>query len=214
MTNKDFHIRAVQLAKILRPDVHNKEISVAEISGEKQSTVRNWLFSSKVPARGKRLTIADKFGVDIGYLFEAAVFNVPLTQFDESLNCYLVPKLSLKQLPCLFLAEPVPIEGRTVISLSDSMKKYLTDIGQTYCLVSSQLNFTPVISADDTLFINLSAKPLHGNFFIHLGKKVQIVMLEKSGVITAENGSVVIRDSKDQLLPIIIIMTTSYVKHV
>ncbi len=213
MSNLDFQTKAVAIAKKLKPDVHSKEESVTVISGEKKSTIKNWLYSNKMPPKGKRLSIADKFGVDVDYLFEDAPYNLPVTQFDSSLRCYLVPVLTLSQLPYLTCSEPLPISGRTIISLSDELQKRLNDVEKTYCLVGSGIDYEPIISGGDTIFINVSANVVKGHFCVLVGDDTRIVRVQKDGFLVTNNGETVKLTDNEKLLPIIVTMSSSYVKH-
>ncbi len=211
MSNHDFHIKAIGIAKKLKPDLQSKEESITFISGEKKSTIRNWLYSNKMPPKGKRLSIADRFGVDIDYLFGDAPYNLPITQYEPEQKYYLVPQLALSQLPCLEHFDPMPISGRIIISLNPDLTKHLKQVEKTYCVVSSGIDFEPFISASDTLFFNASAKPIKGNFCILVGGNSCIVRIQQDGSIVSNNGDTIKFLDSHTLLPIIITMSSKYV---
>ncbi len=203
----------MSIAKQLKPEIHSKQVSVAAISGEKETTVRNWLFTNKVPPKGKRLRIADKFGVDVNYLFEDGPYSLPITQFEKSLNCYLVPILTLPQLIHLASSNPLPISGRTIISLSSELIQNLTQVEKTYCIVASGIDYEPFISANDTLFVNVAANKIIGNFCILVGENTRIIRLKNDGHWVNSRGDPVELTETAVLLPIIITMSSNYVKH-
>ena len=213
MSEHNFRTKALAIANKLLPDFQNKEDSMVKISGEKKSTIKNWLYANKRPPMGKRLMIADRFGVDVDYLFSNAPYSIPITQFDESLKCYLVPTLSLSQLPCLESIEPLPISERTIISLSAELLSHLEQVEKTYCLVSSGIDYEPFISASDTLFFNSTAKQFKGNFCILINDETQIVRLQEDGTLISSSGNIVNLVKSDTLLPIIITMSSSYVSY-
>ncbi|RYV04135.1 hypothetical protein SOPP22_01670 [Shewanella sp. OPT22] len=213
MSDYDFKTKAITIAHKLLPELQNKEDSITEISGEKKSTIKNWLYANKRPPMGKRLTIADRFGVDANYLFEDAVFNLPITQFDESLKCYLVPKLALSQLTCLEQTEPMPVAERTIISLSPELLEHLESYQKTYCLVASGIHYEPFITAGDTLFFNSTAKHFKSNFCILVSDETQIVRMQQDGAIVSKDGDIIQPRKSDTLLPIIITMSSSYVTY-
>ena len=211
MTKQNFATKVLAISRRLQPDIVSKEKVIAAVSGEKPSTVRNWLFADKLPPKGKRLKLSDRFGVDVDYLFNNKKFNLPLTQYDSLLGCYLVPELKLSQLHCLQSEELLPIKNRVIISLHSDLVDNLKDVKQTYCIVSSGIDFEPFISAEDTLFINSTAKVIKCNFFLHVTSSVQIVQLEEDGTLKNKKGKPVVRLENEPLIPIIITMTTSYI---
>ncbi|MCL1078028.1 hypothetical protein D5R81_08430 [Parashewanella spongiae] len=214
MSNYDFHIKAVAIAKKLAPEIQSKQVGVAKVSGEKETTVRNWLFNYKMPSRGRRLSVADKFGVDNDYLFGNASYSLPITKYDESLNCYLVPELSLSQLPCLQGIDPLPVQGRLTINFSPQLVQHIRQIEKTYSVVSSGLDFEPSISASDTLYFNVTANKIKGYFCILVGNEPQIVRYEDDHHLTTNNGDVVKLKNNETLLPIIVTQSSTYVTHV
>ncbi|MBM7074443.1 hypothetical protein JQC92_20865 [Shewanella sp. 202IG2-18] len=213
MSEHNFRTKALAIANQLLPDIQNKEDSVVQISGEKKSTIKNWLYANKRPPMGKRLMIADKFGVDVDYLFSDSPYSIPITQFDESLKCYLVPRLALSQLTCLEQTEPMPVAERTIISLSPELLEHLESYQKTYCLVASGIHYEPFITAADTLFFNSTAKHFKSNFCILVSDETQIVRMQQDGAIVSKDGDIIQPRKSDTLLPIIITMSSSYVTY-
>ena len=213
MSEPDFRTKVIAIAKQLQPEAPNKEESITEISGEKKSTIRNWLYSQKKPPMGKRLTIADKFGVDVAYLFEDAPFNLPITRYEPEHNYYLVPQLTLSQVYCLDKVTPMPIQGRTVISLRPELTVNIEQVEKTYCVIGSGIDYEPFISASDTIFFNGTAKIIRGNFYILVSRNIQIVRMEQDGRLISNQGDQIKPMQTDKILPIIITMSSSYVTH-
>ncbi|RLV58117.1 hypothetical protein D5018_19035 [Parashewanella curva] len=212
MSQHDFRTKALAIAEQRLPDLINKEDSLVEISGEKKTTIKNWLYSDKRPPRGKRLTIADRFGVDVSYLFDNAPYSLPLTKFDESLNCYFVPELKLSQITCLSETAPLPISARVTISLPTFILDNMQSVEQTYCVVSSGIDYEPFITATDTIFFNTTAKRIKGNFYILVSSDTSIVRMESDGTLKCNQGKSVSLASNDKIIPIVITLSSGFAR--
>ncbi len=212
LTNTLFAERVVTISSQLRPNETNKTVCVAEVSGEKISTVRNWLFNKKAPPKAKKLTIADRLGVDVRYLFESGDFSVPLTQYDEALNCYVIPKVTLEQLSGIFQNKPLPINDRIVTSIDPQLVQELGDVRKTYSVSSNDIHYAPFISKNDTVIFNVSSEAVKGNLCLHISECIQILLYDSTGTfVNAQDQNVEIK-SKDKVLPIIMTVSSRYAR--
>ncbi|WP_146152198.1 helix-turn-helix domain-containing protein, partial [Photobacterium phosphoreum] len=167
MKNK-FAKRVTELAKMLLPESKNKQVSLAELTGEKESTVRNWLFNDKKPSASKRLRISDSLGVSICYLFNDGDFSYPVTVYDKNTDSYSVPEIDEINLFQRFTKNnyPVVVYNRNNVNISCNITNNVERIDETYCFKSNSLEFNPFISKGDIVFINLTANKINGLFTI------------------------------------------------
>ncbi|MCL1077599.1 hypothetical protein D5R81_11690 [Parashewanella spongiae] len=213
MNNEAFLKKAISLSQSFLPKEKNKTACMAQVSGEKESTVRNWLFNNKMPSKGKRLGIADKFGVDDDHLFNEAEFNIPLTKYDEQHEYFLVPVLKLEELYGVTEKVPLPVQQRNVINLSKNILNHIQDYRKTYCFQAERISFEPFISTTDILFVNTTAMVKQGQFCLHLGRVIQIVKLvDRNNAILNDGNEITIKDD-EHLFPILLTLSPGYVNY-
>jgi phage repressor protein C with HTH and peptisase S24 domain len=216
LDKKDFASRVAYLAEVLMPNVKNKEKRLSEITGEKASTVRNWLFNGKMPVNKNRIIISDKMGVSEEYLFYGGQKSYPLAKYDLESDSYSVPVITEEDI--LKIADNVKniivVRSRKIVSLEESLLTSIKEIEKTFCINVEYISFHPFISKGDSLLINTTAKIKNGIFAILITKgDIKIVTINDTDdelFFHDENGIINrIRDS-DIIMPILMTISTRY----
>ncbi|WP_235424053.1 hypothetical protein [Citrobacter koseri] len=160
------------LSEALRPGVRSKENRVAEITGEKPSAVRNWLFNQNIPPDKKKLRIADRLGVSKEFLFdnEKETVEAPIAVYDPSINAFLIPMVSESNLHLALENLQTPVDERLVLSVTKSIQDGISDIEKTYSVIVENISFPPFIVAGDTLIFNQTSLKKDGGFCLYINK--------------------------------------------
>ncbi|RLV58255.1 hypothetical protein D5018_18295 [Parashewanella curva] len=200
-----FAERAVAIAKELCPDIINKVSCVIKVSGEKKTTVANWVFSRKAPPKAKKLTIADRFGVDTSYLFDGDDFSLPITKYIPEHNCYSVPLIEHTQIKVLFEAKskPLPVYQRFTTSLlrSDPLDY---EPNRTYCLLATtDIQYPPMILDNNIIIFNLSSVIKRLQYYLCMGETTQLLWLDSQGYYVDSKGSNYNIKASDVLMPVV-----------
>lgn len=217
MSNEsNFIKKAMELARAIYPDVRNKEKLLAVMSGEKESTVKNWLFHNKLPASSKRLQIADKFGVTESSLFgDTNEYQVPVAVFNEALSSFLIPQIDEDSLARYTASTPpVKVNARLPLRAQAVVTQDIISPEQTFCFETLHLVYPPFITQGNIVFVNITARLKNNIFCIHkAGCKLQIVHIRCSNgvsLIFNSAGKQIPLDSRAVLFPIILTLSRSY----
>lgn len=198
------------------PDVRNKEKLLAVMSGEKESTVKNWIFHNKLPATSKRLQIADKFGVTESSLFgDTDEYQIPIAVFNEKLSCFLIPQIDEGSLARYTASmPPVKVNARLPLRAQAVVNQDIISPEQTFCFETLQLIYPPFITQGNIVFVNITARRKNNIFCVHkAGDKLQIVHLRCSNGVSLvfnSNGKQISLGSNAVLFPIILTLSRSY----
>lgn len=167
------------LSEVLRPGMRSKENRVAEITGEKPSAVRNWLFNQNTPPEKKKLRIADRLGVSKEYLFDSnrEALEAPRTVYDPSISAFHIPMVHEADLLSALDNSQTPVNERLVISLTESIISGIEKIEKTYSVRVQNINFPPFIVSGDTLIFNETTIKRDGGFCLYI-KKPSIEIVE------------------------------------
>jgi hypothetical protein len=208
--NTSFIKKALELSEKLRPEIKSKEKRLAAISGEKESTVKNWLFHNKLPVSSKRLSLSDKFGVSETYLFsESSETNIPLAVNNKELSCYLVPQIEEINLSKLFLkSSPLVILDRIPLKINKFVDDDIMDPNSLYCFEAFKINFPPFITTTDIVFINPTAPFKNNTFCLYRATAcIEIVQVHASNnnyVMYTKKGEKLLTDNKCCIIPILL----------
>ncbi|MBX9703178.1 MAG: hypothetical protein K2X39_03400, partial [Silvanigrellaceae bacterium] len=147
---------ATKLTYILNEVLHIKDSiinSISNITNEKDSTTKNWLFNGKIPREYKRLSISDALGVSEDYLFNdnIEVTDIKKPEIVKREGCYLVPFIEAKDIFYVKNANNFPITKRIPIMLP-SFDKIIDQYGKNiYATKIIDSNFQPYIDHDSML---------------------------------------------------------------
>ncbi|ELQ9312402.1 hypothetical protein R3D73_005460 [Serratia marcescens] len=208
--------KALEISELILPDIKSKEKRLAMISGEKESTVKNWIFRNKIPSSAKRLHISDNFGLSERSLFDNThEKSIPIAVYNEELRCYLVPQIEEASLDKLSVAQPpLVISGRIPLKSQILLKDEIASPNMTYCLEVIHLSFPPFITANDIIFINHTASKKNNVFCVYKKEdNVQIVKLQNiSGnyIMYNKNGEKVRKGKNTFIAPIVLTLSESY----
>ncbi len=208
--------KALEISELILPDIKSKEKRLAMISGEKESTVKNWIFHNKIPSPAKRLHISDNFGLSEISLFDNTNENsIPIAVYNEELLCYLVPQIEESSLDKLSVAQPpLVISGRIPLKSQILLKDEIVSPHMTYCLEVIHLSFPPFITTNDIIFINHTASKKNDIFCVYKKEdKIQIVKLQNiSGnyIMYNKDGEKIRKEKNAFIAPIILTLSKSY----
>ncbi|EKS6646063.1 hypothetical protein QCD58_005008 [Enterobacter hormaechei] len=188
---------------------------MAEITGEKPTAVRNWLFNQNVPPDKKKLRIADRLGVSKEFLFDESRCDIeaPVAVFDSSINAFLIPMLSETELLSALSNQQTPVHERFVLSITESILSGISNIEKTYSVRVENINFPPFIVKGDTLVFNETMTKKDGVFCLYINKlSIEIVAFNKNEdeepTITDSIGNVRRINSQALLVPVLITVSS------
>ena len=208
--------KALEISDLILPEIKSKEKRLAIISGEKESTVKNWIFHKKMPASSKRLHISDNFGLSEESLFDDAHENsIPVAVYNNELHCYLIPQIDESGLKRLSSAQPpLIISGRIPLKSQILLKDEIAIPNMTYCLETIHLAFPPFITKNDIIFINHTASRKNNIFCIYKTEsKTQIVKIQDNSgrsIMYNKDGKEISEDKDAFVAPIILTLSRSY----
>lgn len=217
MKKSSFVDRLLILAELINPNTRNKEKKLSEITGEKESTIKNWLFNNKKPPRTKRLSVSDKLGVSEACLFDDSEnIEHPVAIYDDNAKCYLVPKINeLDILKINNIDSPLLVSDRMPVKLKDDIEKSVKDISQTYCAELKNIDFPPFILEGSYVFFNATAQKKDGIFCFYYDKSqsveiAKLMMLDSRISLVTKNASIIKKPITNRILPIILTISTEY----
>ncbi|WP_416414342.1 hypothetical protein [Pantoea sp. App145] len=208
--------KALELSELILPEIRSKEKRLALISGEKETTVKNWIFHDKIPVSSKRLHISDSFGVSEQSLFDLSEkHSIPVAVFNRELNCYLIPQIDESGLERLLSATPPLIATERVpLKLQDFLKDDIAIPHLTYCINVVKLVFPPFILESDIIFINHTASRKGNIFCVYTsGSQVQIVKIKCSDgrfILINKEGCEVRIEENSFVAPVILTLSRGY----
>ncbi len=126
---------------------------VSEVTTEKDTTTKNWLFNGKLPREPKRIVIADAIGTSMRYLFDESVRVKKVTkpEVEKVEGCYLIPLLSEDDIFRIFEKAVFPIKERIPVMVPN-FDKLIKRFGKNiYATKLQNSNFQPYISDDSIL---------------------------------------------------------------
>lgn len=215
-TYTKFIQKALELSEKLRPEVRSKEKRLSMISGEKESTVKNWLFHNKTPVPSKRLMLSDRFGVSENSLFgEGFSFNIPVSVYNNELDCYMIPQIEECNLEKVLSGEvPLIAIDRIPLKLNKLFCYETVELHRTYCIKVVKLCYPPFVSPNDMIFLNPSA-PYKSNIFcvFKTSTSAEIVRVQNESnkhVMYDKSGRVLKQRESDLIIPILFILSGSY----
>jgi hypothetical protein len=206
----------LELSEKLLPEIRSKEKRLSLISGEKVSTVKNWLFHNKIPVSTKRLTLSDRFGISEESLFSNnQEISIPVSVYSNELKCYVVPQIDETDINKMLHNEPpLPAIDRIPLKLN-SLECYGTPgLYNTYCIKVVRLSFPPFISPDDFIFINPSVPYKNNTFCIYkTPTNIEIVKIKttKNEHVTYNKlGNECIANKNSSIIPILFVLSGRY----
>ena len=217
MKKSPFVDKLINLAEQISPTIRNKEKRLSEITGEKESTIKNWLFNNKKPPKTKRLSVSDKLGVSESFLFdESNNIEHPIAIYDKKAQYYLVPKI--KELDIVKISDthsPLVVSDRMPIKLKNVVEESVTDISKTYCTELKNIDFSPFILEGSYVFFNATAHKKDGIFCFYYDKSLSIqitklMMMDSKISLVTKNASIIKKPCLNRILPIILTISTEY----
>lgn len=145
---------------------------ISDITKEKDTTAKNWLFNGRVPREPKRLAISDAVGTSVDYLFND---NIPLDAISKpeimkQAGCYFVPFLQDKHIFKMKHAGLLPVAQRIPImfpELDDFVAQYGKNI---YATKIARSNFRPHIDNNATVLCTGNVIPGEYKFVLVRGR--------------------------------------------
>jgi hypothetical protein len=110
--------------------------AIENTTGEKDTTIKNWLFNAKIPRQSKRISIADSLGVSEEYLFDdnIDIYDIRKPELSHSEECYYVPFFDYKNIFNLTKNKIQPVGQRLPImipTMDELVEKYGKNIFAT-----------------------------------------------------------------------------------
>ncbi|SMG59152.1 hypothetical protein [Cedecea sp. NFIX57] len=209
----NFVKKALTLSDKLCPDIKSKEKRLSLISGEKISTVKNWLFHNKSPVASKRLMLSDKFGVSEDYLFgDYQHPEIPVAVYNNELTCYLIPQIDEGNLNNLISAStPLVLQDRQPLKLELLLNNEVKSPYLTYCFEAIHLTFPPFISTHDIVFVNSTALYKNNTFCLYKTttgiELVKIDTSEGASRVYTKQGTCVAVEGNALIIPVLLILS-------
>lgn len=186
---------------------------VSEITEEKDSTARNWLFNAKIPRVPKRLKIADKIGVSEEYLFND---NFPIEGYQKPVAALceghlLIPFLQEEEIFDFYANKIFPVLERIPFMLPN-LDKVLQRYGNNiFATKIKKSNFQPHFNDNTTVIFSDLVELEEYKFVLVKGTPLKIKRIIKDGeriilLSYGDNDQEIIEDitSKKGILSVIV----------